>query len=539
MSDSFYSKRPLHFELQSSRVDYEGVLAEYVKDAELQRVLQKIAKAIIFCIVGCVVMSFLCMSNPQFQNSLFAFFRLLIVPIKPLLVAKPSYTFGAFWKWLQFFCNLFNFLVFPVVVFFALKTAKLPIYLYFARDGIYQLERQPYPTENRYKVMWVGDHTYAILGFFPFANLEDIEIVRPKGKKSSADYIFRFQFSDAEFKFRWGDMINVAARNAVLSKLEKVLPERIDSGIFEPFKLLPQRQSYTELWLQELSGAPRRDKLTPLAEGARLDKGNYTILHKAGVGGQGVVYFAESFKHKRMVVLKEFVLPLYPDIRVRKKAAERFQSEASMLSRLQHPQIAKYYDLFLEDHRAYLVLEHIEGKTLKQLVMSQGKMSETQVLGIAKQIAEILQYLHSQDPPVVHRDLTPDNIMLGEDGLCKLIDFSVAQELSTGVTGSVVGKPNYISPEQFRGKPNTQSDIYSLGATLYFLLTAKDPPPITVLHPAKENEGISSSLDLLISKCTGLELDKRLQNAGQILELLDGDASQKLELQSPSRIELS
>jgi serine/threonine protein kinase len=98
-----------------------------------------------------------------------------------------------------------------------------------------------------------------------------------------------------------------------------------------------------------------------------------------------------------------------------------------------------------------------------------------------------------------------------------LIDFSVAQELSTGVTGSVVGKPNYISPEQFRGKPTQQSDIYSLGATLYYLLMAKDPPPITVLKPDQENEAISSKLGLLVTNCTELDVLKRYQSAADVL----------------------
>jgi serine/threonine-protein kinase len=282
------------------------------------------------------------------------------------------------------------------------------------------------------------------------------------------------------------------------------------------------RQSYTELWLRELSDAPKRDKLTPLTAGTTLDGGNYTIINKAGMGGQGTAYFAESIKHTclghNQVVLKEYVLPVYPDVRVRRKAAERFQSEAEILKRLHHPQIAKFVDLFVEDHRAYVVMELVEGRTLKDLVAAEGPLNEAGVLDIAAQILEILSYLHKQSPPVIHRDLTPDNIIMGSDGMIKLIDFSVAQEVSSGVTGSVVGKPNYISPEQFRGKPATQSDIYSLGATMFYLLVGRDPSTISVSHPKTECDAISTELDDVVARCTQTELSKRYESAEKVLE---------------------
>jgi serine/threonine protein kinase len=138
----------------------------------------------------------------------------------------------------------------------------------------------------------------------------------------------------------------------------------------------------------------------------------------------------------------------------------------------------------------------------------------------ATQILEILCYMHEQNPPVIHRDLTPDNVMLDQNGRVKLIDFSVAQEASSGVTGSVVGKPNYISPEQFRGKPTVQSDLYSLGATMYFLLLGHDPSPISVLHPKTENDQITSEVDAIIARCTQPELVKRFESAAKVLESL-------------------
>src|SRR6185295_5237035 len=153
--------------------------------------------------------------------------------------------------------------------------------------------------------------------------------------------------------------------------------------------------------------------------------------------------------------------------------------------KLQHSNIGQYYDIFVEYHRCYLVLEHINGKSLRAIVEESGPLGESQVVNLAKQMGEILQHLHGQSPPVVHRDFTPENLILDQDGTLKLIDFNVAQELEESATRTIVGKHSYLPPEQFRGKACPQSDIYALGATLYFLLTGEEPEPITVAHPQK------------------------------------------------------
>src|SRR5581483_5192636 len=101
-----------------------------------------------------------------------------------------------------------------------------------------------------------------------------------------------------------------------------------------------------------------------------------------------------------------------------------------------------------------------------------------------QQMCEILAYLHGLEPPVVHRDFTPDNLMITDDGTLKLLDFNVAMSADNAATSSTaVGKHAYMAPEQFRGLPEPKSDIYSLGATLHFLLTGRDPEPISVSHP--------------------------------------------------------
>jgi len=236
---------------------------------------------------------------------------------------------------------------------------------------------------------------------------------------------------------------------------------------------------------------------------------------------QGTAYRVQDSDTEEDVVLKEFILPVYVDVAVRRQALERFENEARILKQLDHPQIVSLTDFFIEDHRSYLVLEHINGKSLKQLIMENGPMSEEQVKGLALQMCTILDYLHGLAPPVVHRDFTPDNLILREDGTLKLVDFNVAQQTEATATGTVVGKHAYLPPEQFRGTPVPASDLYSMGATLHFLLTGQDPEPISISHPQKVNASVSGAMDFLVAKATAMSLDDRYASAEEIRNDID------------------
>jgi hypothetical protein len=405
-----------------------------------------------------------------------------------------------------------------------------------------------------------------------FKQVSSIEIIRPKTTRSNLDYVFVFHRGlFPAFKIRYGDILNAKDRAIFVAAIKERFADQIDDEMLEPFEIAGEKQSYTELWLKELSASPKRDKLTPLELGAKLHNDRYTIISRIGMGGQGTVYLAEdniaqgNFAQDnlapknlaqdnlaqdhlatknpksaelsprvraREVVLKEFLLPVFPDTRVRKAAAIKFQEEADLLGKLEHPQIIKFYELFLEDHRAYLVLEKLDGFTLKDYVESKGKLPLATIEDLARQMCLILQYLHNQTPPVVHRDFTPDNLILSDDGKLKLLDFSVAQSVTSNVTGSVVGKPHYIAPEQFRGKSCSQSDIYSMGATLYFLASGKQPEPITNLKLALEdtsasanskpsvnsNASASTKISKVIEKSTKLDLGNRYKRVEEILQ---------------------
>lgn len=225
-------------------------------------------------------------------------------------------------------------------------------------------------------------------------------------------------------------------------------------------------------------------------------------------------------------MLKEFILPVYVDVNVRRQALESMQHEAAMLKRMDSPRVVKLIEFFVEDHRGYLVLERIDGLSLRRVVEAEGRMSEERVRELAAQMCSILTYLHSLSPPVVHRDFTPDNLILGKDGILKLVDFNVAQQTESTATGTVVGKHAYLPPEQFRGRPTPQSDIYAMGATLVYLLIGEDPEPITCSHPILQREEISPELDQIVARATALDTTKRyatIENMALDLEPSDQD----------------
>ncbi|HIA55479.1 MAG TPA: hypothetical protein EYN91_25930 [Candidatus Melainabacteria bacterium] len=271
----------------------------------------------------------------------------------------------------------------------------------------------------------------------------------------------------------------------------------------------PANHSYTEMWLQALAAPPKRERLKPLMDGASVQAGKYRVINQLGVGGQGSAYLASDNINEHVVVLKEFILPVHVDVNVRKSALESFENEARILKQMDSPNVVKLIDFFVEDHRAYLVLEHIDGMSLRELVEKNGAMKESQVKELALQMCYILSYLHSLSPPVVHRDFTPDNLILQRDGTLKLIDFNVAQQVEATVTGTVVGKHAYLPPEQFRGMPTSQSDIYACGATLHFLLTGADPEPISQSHPAKQVPNLSKGMDHIVAHATQLDIGQR------------------------------
>jgi len=280
---------------------------------------------------------------------------------------------------------------------------------------------------------------------------------------------------------------------------------------------------FTQIWLDEAQSF-RRQSIDSLGTERVLQNGQYSIIERIASGGQATVYKAldRSVEPARLVVLKELILPVSAGSEVRKRSFESVKNEAMLLGSLDHDGIIKLVDNFIEDHRAYLVLEHVEGITLRDLVETEGPLSEERLLPIIQQLCDIFDYLHTRTPPVVHRDFSPDNLMLMSDGNVKLLDFNVALQSESSATKTVVGKHHYIAPEQFRGKPCTQSDLYSLGASIYFFRTGQDP--VSLKTASLADAGLeANALDTVVKKLTAMDLSARYSSVRDVKETLGMD----------------
>lgn len=287
--------------------------------------------------------------------------------------------------------------------------------------------------------------------------------------------------------------------------------------------------SYTRVWEEELSSRFHATVFVPLEPDSTLQDGKLKVLRQLAFGGLSAVYLVQ-YEGRELLILKEAVVPAGQDETLKAKALEMFSREASLLARLDHPRIARVYDHFVERGRNYLLLERITGENLRQVINAEGPQPERIVIGWAKQIAEILCYLHEHNPPVIHRDLTPENLILSVNKQIHLIDFGASNEFLGTVTGTVVGKQAFIPPEQFRGKATLSSDIYAFGGTLYFLLTGKIPVPMTVLKPSDTNPDISPELDNIVSVCTAQEQNSRPESARDLLKMFESPDSKVLSL---------
>ncbi|MCC6976891.1 MAG: serine/threonine protein kinase [Candidatus Melainabacteria bacterium] len=278
-----------------------------------------------------------------------------------------------------------------------------------------------------------------------------------------------------------------------------------------------EKLSYTQMWEEELSRRFSATAFVPLEPDRKLQGGRVKIVKQLAFGGLSAIYLAQ-LNEKDMVVVKEAVIPEGTDDKAREKAMELFAREAQFLIRLDHDQIAKVFDHFHEEGRHYLLLEYVRGQDLRQLVKQNGPQPTAHVVKWAHEIAGILNYLHEQAPPIIHRDLTPENIVLNENGSVKLIDFGAANEFVGTATGTLVGKQAYMAPEQLRGKASTLSDIYSLGGTLHYLLTAKDPEPLSESSPRELRPDVPDELDKMVLKLTSMEDSERPKSAGEVAD---------------------
>src|SRR5713226_7993410 len=257
---------------------------------------------------------------------------------------------------------------------------------------------------------------------------------------------------------------------------------------------------------------------------------HYLLIGQAGKGGMGAVYQAVDTQdsNRRRVAIKEMSQGHLNEAELREATAQ-FQREVAMLSRLSHPNLPRIYDAFNERGRSYLVMDFIYGKTLYQLLKESGNrpLSVLQVLDYARQLCDVLAYLHQQQPAIIFRDLKPTNVMVTPNGHVYLIDFGIARFFKEGQEQDTVflGSPGYAPPEQHgTAQTNPRSDLYSLGATLHCCLTGRDPyhaedrfafPPVRQYNPQ-----VPIEFDQLIQRLLALDEQQRPASAIEVQQAL-------------------
>jgi serine/threonine protein kinase len=280
----------------------------------------------------------------------------------------------------------------------------------------------------------------------------------------------------------------------------------------------------------------------------------YEIQGLIGQGGMGAVYKATDRRLPgRVCALKEIWPPSGISAEALAQARDQFLREASTLARLDHPKLPKVSDYFAldparedmpQDTRDYLVMDYVPGQDLHQVVQQARRegqfLDEREVLRWMTQLCDALAYLHSQDPPVVHRDVKPGNVKVTPEGRIKLVDFGLVKPLDpedpktlTGLRG--IGSLPYTPIEQYAGElghTDTRSDLYSLGATLYHLLTGRSPAsaqdrfldPEALLPPRQINPAISPQVEGAILAALALHPKERPESVSLWTRMLLGDA---------------
>ncbi len=270
----------------------------------------------------------------------------------------------------------------------------------------------------------------------------------------------------------------------------------------------------------------------------------YSIVKRVGGGGMGSVYQARDKRlADRLCAVKEMV-EMFADDYQRGKAVEDFQRESEVLAQLEHPSIPTIYDYFVESGRYYLVMKWIGGGDLaEQMRMNGGAVNEWTVSKWGVQTCDVLHYIHSQNPPIIYRDLKPANLMLDErSGRVMLVDFGIARVVRPTEKGvTAIGTMGYAPPELFAGKVEPRSDIYSLGATMFHMLTGSDPQdnPLLIFDfqknpkPRAINPALSPEMERMLMKMVAHRPEDRFGSALELMRVLEEHGS-RLQLRASS-----
>ncbi len=244
----------------------------------------------------------------------------------------------------------------------------------------------------------------------------------------------------------------------------------------------------------------------------------YEILRKIGQGGMSNVYLAMDTHLNKQWAVKE----------IRKKGSNKSDeivinsllAESNLMKRLDHPALPRIVDIIDNGITILVVMDYIEGESLDKIIKEYGPQPEEQVIEWAKQIADALDYLHSQKPPIIYRDMKPANVMLKPDGNIKIIDFGIAREYKEQKLKdtTVLGTRGYAPPEQYSGQTDVRSDIFALGMTMHHLLTGIDPRKSKGYMPVRMwKPELSEGIEMIIDRCVQPAAENRYQNCRDLL----------------------
>ncbi|HNJ40498.1 MAG TPA: FHA domain-containing serine/threonine-protein kinase [Acidobacteriota bacterium] len=254
--------------------------------------------------------------------------------------------------------------------------------------------------------------------------------------------------------------------------------------------------------------------------------GRYRVVKRIGGGGMGNVYLVQDTRlNNRQRALKEMI-GSFADDSSRQKAVQDFHREAELLASLEHPSIPTIYDYFDADGRYYLVMKFVPGGDLEvKMRKNGGKIEERQVVEWAIQICDVLHYIHNQNPPIIYRDLKPANLMIDDTmqpDRIVLVDFGIARFVAPTQKGvTAIGTMGYAPPELFAGKVEPRSDVYSLGATMFHLLTGVNPQdnPLLIFdfnknpRPCELNPALTPEIDSILCRSVEHKASKRFSAA--------------------------
>ncbi len=255
-----------------------------------------------------------------------------------------------------------------------------------------------------------------------------------------------------------------------------------------------------------------------------LVDGKYKILNKVGQGGMSVVYLAMNEKANKQWAVKEVRKDGVKDFEVVKQG---LVAETDILKKLSHPNLPSIIDVIDTDESFIIIMDYIQGNSLNKALEEYGAQPQENVIAWAKQLCDVLGYLHTRTPAIIYRDMKPANVMLKPDGNVTLIDFGTAREYKEKnlADTTCLGTVGYAAPEQFGGMGQTdaRTDIYCLGATLYHLVTGKNPcePPYEIRPIREINPSLSSGLERIILKCTQRDPNDRYQSAAELMYALE------------------